>query len=205
MLLCKVVGGQQGILKDYATPKQKYEAIMKSVNCTVSLPPPLYNQAKQNERFGPFSFQEAVIPFVEDRVDLRFADAFNGREITPEAKALKEATSNIIMLGTSASGKTRTIFDVARKDFMIYVACLVKSEPLDKTPSDVQTTGDKYSHNCATPFTPKFTVCGLTTPLAPELRLTDSFSRISALGCCLQHKFSKNIQKLCLRSSYCCN
>jgi hypothetical protein len=81
---------------------------------------------------------------VQDRVDLRFADAFNGKEITPEAASLLEATSNIIMLGTSASGKTRTIFDVARKAFMIYVACSVDSVArVDRAPSDVETTGDK--------------------------------------------------------------
>jgi hypothetical protein len=143
MLLCKVVAGQQGILKNFATRAEKYAAILQMVTYRISLPPPLYDQAKQDERFGPFSSREAVIPFVKDRVDLRFADAFNGRKITPEAKALKQATSNIIMLGTSASGKTRTIFDVARKDFMIYVACSLYSGPQEKTPSDVETTRDK--------------------------------------------------------------
>jgi hypothetical protein len=130
-------------LKNYATAEKKYEAILEKVSGEIPSPPSLYNQAEQDKRLGLFSFREAVIPFLEDRVDLRFADAFNCGEMTPEAKALKEAKSNIIMLGTSASGKTRTIFDVARKDFMIYVTCLPNSEPLEKTLSDVRATGDK--------------------------------------------------------------
>jgi hypothetical protein len=151
MLLCEVVAGQQGILKNFTTAEQKYVAVLRKVTERFSLPPPLYDQAKQNKRFGSFSFRKAVIPFVENRVDLRFADAFNGNKITPEAAALDEATSNIIMLGTSASGKTRTIFDVARRNFMIYVACLLNSGPRkDRPASDVETTGDKvFPRLCA--------------------------------------------------------
>jgi hypothetical protein len=150
MLLCEVVAGQQGILKRYATRVEKYTAILQEDSYRISLTAPLYDKAKQSERFGPFSFRKAVIPFVQSRVDLRFVDAFNGK-ITPEAKALQAAKGNVIILGTSASGKTRTIFDVARRKFMIYVACLVNSDPQkDRAPWDVEATGDKvFTQLCA--------------------------------------------------------
>jgi hypothetical protein len=100
-------------LKRYETPQLKYPAIFGMGFEIISLPPPLNDKAVQDKTFGPFSFQDAVIPLVRNKmemvVDLRFADALNDGKITPEAAALEEATSNIIMLRPGRLVKSLTL------------------------------------------------------------------------------------------------
>ena len=79
----------------------------------------------QNEHFGPFSKQSnATIPFFCFKnkciPDMRFATNMTGGTFVPESKQLVELTQQFILLGTSASGKTRAIFDVARQKFAMF-------------------------------------------------------------------------------------
>ena len=84
-----------------------------------------YSVAKQRELLGPFAPIQPVLPFIRTSngyfMDLRFAP-FLDEPSTEESKELEEL-GHVSLLETSATGKTRAIFDLGRQQHVIYIRC----------------------------------------------------------------------------------
>ena len=86
------------------------------------------DETEQLRRLGQFSKAEAVIPFIRTEgenlyMDLRFAK-FLESDFTAESIELL-GKEHIKLLETSATGKTKAIFDMGRQKFMLYIRCEV--------------------------------------------------------------------------------